>query len=299
MPQLVTATSPVGFGHLMRRWRAARQSSQLALALAAGTSVRHLSFVETGRATPSRNLVLRLGEALDLPLRARNDLLGAAGYATVFRETPLAEPPMAGVKTALDSILRQQEPYPALVLDRGWNILMRNAAALRLRWAFIDSQSFAAAGEAARNAMKMIFDPLLLRPYVVGWKDSAAQILLRLHHEATAGDSPAARLLDELMRYPGVSRQGLATPAPPNEPLMTVTLVKGALTIKYFSTIATFGTPQDITLQELRIKCFFPADAATAAVFQRLADEDPEWRGAGVSHGGNIEVPRYVAGKAK
>jgi hypothetical protein len=224
--------------------------------------------------------VLRLAEALDVPLRARNDLLRAAGYAPIFRESALAEPPMAAVKTALDSILEQQEPYPALVLDLGWNVLLRNIASLRLRHAFIDDKSAVAAGAAARNVMKLIFDPLLYRPYVLDWKDVADQILLRLRHEATAGDTPAAQLLDELLAYPGVPPVNVSTPAPPNEPLMTVTFVKGPLRIKYFSTISTFGTPQDITLQELRIKCFFPADPETAAVFRRLAADDPEGTGA-------------------
>jgi transcriptional regulator with XRE-family HTH domain len=282
MREPVTLGPTKGFGRLLREWRAVQQSSQLTLALAAETSVRHLSFVETGRAAPSRNLVLRLCEALDLPLRARNNLLGAAGYAPIFRETALAEPPMAGVKMALDSILRQQEPYPALVADSGWNIVMRNLAGLRMRQAFIDNDSYTAAGAAARNAMKFIFDPLLYRPYVVGWKDTAAQILLRLQHEANAKDAPAARLIDELLAYPGVPRPSFSAPAPPNEPLMIVTLVKGPLRIKYFSTISTFGTPQDITLQELRIKNFFPADEATAIIFRRLAAEDPDGTGTAV-----------------
>jgi transcriptional regulator with XRE-family HTH domain len=280
MPQPVKLEPRQTFGPLLREWRAARQVSQLDLALSAGASVRHLSFVETGRATPSRDFVLRLAEALDLPLRARNNLLIAAGYAPMFRESALAEPPMASIRTALDSILQQQEPYPALVLDLGWNVVMRNTASLRMRRAFIDDESSAAAGSAARNAMKLIFDPLLYRPYVVGWKETAEQILLRLRHEATTRNSPAGRLVDELLAYPGVPQINIAAPALPNEPLMTVTLVKGMLRIKYFSTISTFGTPQDITLQELRIKCFFPADPDTAAVFRCFAAEDPDGTGA-------------------
>jgi len=280
MPQPISRELRRAFGCVLREWRAARQVSQLDLALSAGASVRHLSFVETGRATPSRDFVLRLAEAMDLPLRARNDLLVAAGYAPMFRESTMAEPPMASVKTALDSILQQQEPYPALVLDRGWNVLMRNTASLRMRRAFIDDKNLAAAGPAAKNAMKLIFDPLLYRPYVVDWKTTAEQILLRLRHEATEKNSPAGQLVEELLAYPGVPPINIPAPAPPNEPLMTVTLVKGMLRIKYFSIISTFGTPQDITLQELRIKCFFPADPETAVVFKRLAAEDPDGIGA-------------------
>jgi len=128
--------------------------------------------------------------------------------------------------------------------------------------------------------MKLVFDPLLYRPYVVGWKETAEQILLRLRHEATTRNSPAGRLVEELLAYPGVASINISAPALPNEPLMMVTLVKGMLRIKYFSTISTFGTPQDITLQELRIKCFFPADPDTAAVFKRLAEQDPDGTGA-------------------
>jgi transcriptional regulator with XRE-family HTH domain len=279
MPESPKLEPRQAFGPLLREWRAARQVSQLDLALSAGASARHLSFVETGRAAPSRDFVLRLAEALDLPLRARNNLLIAAGYAPMFRESTLAEPPMAGVKIALDSILQQQEPYPALVLDLGWNVLMRNTASLRMRRAFIDDESSAAAGSAARNAMKLIFDPLLYRPYVAGWKETAEQILLRLRHEATTRNSLAGQLVEELLTYPGVPPINISAPAAPNDPLMTVTLVKGMLRIKYFSTISTFGTPQDITLQELRIKCFFPADPDTAAVFRHLAAEDPDGTG--------------------
>jgi len=264
------------FGRLLRQWRGARQVSQLDLALAAEVSPRHLSFVETGRAAPSRDMVLRLGETLDLPLRARNELLNAAGYAPIFNETALVEPVMDGVKTALAFILRQQEPYPALVVDRGWRIFDRNAAALRLRNAFLDPEKFAAAGAAARNAMKLIFDPLLYRPFVEDWEEIALQILLRLRHEAREGavGEPAAQLLRELMAYPGAPQPNFAAALPPNEPLMTVTLRKGDVRIKYFSTLSTFGTPQDITLQELRIKSFFPADAESAETFHRWAAEE-------------------------
>jgi transcriptional regulator with XRE-family HTH domain len=259
------------FGRLLRQWRGVCQVSQLDLAAAAQASPRHMSFLETGRATPSREMVLRLGEALDLSMRARNDLLVAAGYAPLFRETSFSEPPMEGVKTALDFILRQQEPYPALVVDQSWNIAGRNDAALRMRHAFLDDAKVASAGAAARNAMKLIFDPLLYRPFVVDWEAVAQQILLRLRHEARTGapGAPAALLLQELLEYPDVPRMSAGVTLPPNEPLMTVTLRRGDLRIKYFSTLCTFGTPQDITLQELRIKCFFPADAQSAETFRK------------------------------
>jgi transcriptional regulator with XRE-family HTH domain len=264
------------FGRMLRQWRNALRVSQLDLALSAGASQRHLSFIETGRAVPSRQMVMRLAEALDLPMRHRNELLVAAGFAPAFRQTALAEPMMGGVKTALDFILRQQEPYPALVVDRRWDVVARNAAAARMRRAFLDEHKVAAAGAAARNAMKLIFDPLLYRPWVVDWQETARQILLRLWHEARSGaDGEAARqLLRELLEYPGVPQASYDAMGPPNEPLMTVTLRRGPVQLKYFSTLSTFGTPQDITLQELRIKCFFPADEASAALFFRLKSEE-------------------------
>jgi hypothetical protein len=223
-------------------------------------------------------MVLRLADALDLPMRVRNDLLLAAGFAPAFRETALAEPVMEGVKTALDFILQQQEPFPALVVDRGWNIVARNDAAVRMRKAFLDEPKVAAAGSAARNAMKLFFDPLLYRPLIVDWEATAMQILLRLWHETRSptGGEEAAQLLRQLLEYSGVPQPDFGIPIPPNEPLMTVTLRRGPVQLKYFSTLSTFGTPHDITLQELRIKCFFPADEPSAALFRRLKVEDKQ-----------------------
>jgi transcriptional regulator with XRE-family HTH domain len=275
MAMLAAETSPASaFGQLLRSWRAERQLSQLELSLVAETSARHLSFIETGRASPSRALVLRLGAVLDLPLRARNELLLAAGYAPVFRERPLSEPIMADARRALEHILRQQEPYPAIVVDRGWNTLMRNEASRRMRRVLLDEKTLAKAGDAADNAMKMIFHPLLYRRWVVGWEELAPLLLLRLAHEAgTADGAHIADLVREIRSYPGVPAPALPEgPLPPNQPLLTVRLRKGDLRFDYFSTITTFGAPHDITLQELRIKCFFPADSESAATFHRLAE---------------------------
>lgn len=266
-------SSSSAFGQLLRGWRAERQMSQLDLSLVADTSARHLSFIETGRASPSRTLVLRLGAVLDLPLRARNELLLAAGYAPVFRERPLSEPIMADARRALDHILRQQEPYPAIVVDRGWNILLRNEASRRMRRVLLDPESIERAGPTTENAMKMIFHPLLYRRWVVGWEELAPLLLLRLAHEAAAADGGhIADLVREIRSYPGVPAPALSDgPLPPNQPLLTVRLRKDDLRFDYFSTITTFGAPHDITLQELRIKCFFPADSESAATFHRLA----------------------------
>jgi transcriptional regulator with XRE-family HTH domain len=266
------------FGKLLRQWRGRRALSQLDLATVTSTSPRHLSFVETGRAQPGRELVLRLAEALDMPLRARNAMLVAAGYAPVFRESDPATLPTDGVRRALEFALAQQEPYPAIVVEPDWTVVMANAAASRWRRCFVSDEQQDRVGANARNAMKMFFDRRLLRPFVVNWEQCARQILLRLRHEAMAGepDSPAARLLRDLLAYPGAPAADELDDGslPPNEPLMTVHIAKADVRMSYFSMLTTFGTPHDALLQELRIKLFFPADDASAAWFRQLAEAD-------------------------
>src|SRR4249920_768711 len=156
-----------GFGRALREWRTRRGLSQLTLAVDAGISSRHLSFVETGRAQPSREMVLLLARVLDVPLRDRNDLLAAAGFAPIYRATALDAPALGQVRRALDFILRQQEPYPAIVLDRHWNILLANAATGRLVEALLEPQ---VVGELGGNAMRLMFHPSGFRPHIVNWE---------------------------------------------------------------------------------------------------------------------------------
>lgn len=265
-------------GALLREWRGKRGMSQLELATITRTSPRHLSFVETGRAQAGRELVLRLAEALDIPIRARNTMLVAAGYAPAFRQSDLAMPPMEGVRKALEFALAQQEPYPAVVIEPDWTVIMANAGAFRWRRFFVPDEQAERVGPDARNAMKMFFDPRLLRPYVLNWEQCARQILLRLRHEATTTvpNSPSARLLRELHAYPGApSADELDDGSlPPNDPLMTVHLAKRGARMSYFSMLTTFGTPHDALLQELRIKLFFPADEGSAVFLRSLADAE-------------------------
>jgi transcriptional regulator with XRE-family HTH domain len=252
---------------MLRHFRKARQWSQLQMALAADASSRHVSFLESGRAQPSREMVLRLAEVLRVTLRDQNQLLQSAGFAAVFPETPLAKDPLGPHRLALESILSKQEPYPGLVADANWNIRMRNEPLGRMARAFIPPENFAAAGAAAGNAVKYLFDPLLWRPYIINWELTAMQMMQRLRDEG------AHELMGELLRYPGVP-SGLAASsgdAALRDPVMTIRLVKGNLRIHYFSILSTFGLPQDITLQELRIKLFFPADAETEAGFRQMA----------------------------
>ena len=248
-------------GALLRHWRSARRVSQLDLALEADVSMRHLSFVETGRAQPSREMVLRLAEALQVPLRERNTLLLAAGYAPLYSETGLDAPEMAEARRAVEFILAQHEPYPAIVLDRHWNVLMANAGTERFLALFPEC-----APPGPANGPRMIFHPQGLRPFIEDWEDLAWRLIQRLHREAASNpaDMATRALLDELLSYPGVPghwRMPDLERAP--APLLSVAYRHKDRTLRFFSTITTFGTPQDVTIQELRIECFFPADEAT------------------------------------
>src|SRR5712691_10047408 len=195
------------FGRLLRHWRAQRRVSQLALAVEAEVSSRHVSFIETGRAQPSREMVLLLADVLDVPLRYRNELLTTAGYAPIYRETGLDAPAMAQVRRALDLILRQQEPYPALVLDRHWNVLKVNQGSARVQAYFLDPVAVAELGPP--NAMRLIFHPRAFRPYIVNWEATAASLIQWLHRDALSGfaDAETRGLLEELLSYPDVPRQ--------------------------------------------------------------------------------------------
>jgi len=260
------------FGHLLRHWRQARGLSQLALGADAGVSIRHLSFLETGRAAPSRDMVRRLATALDMPLGESNALLLAAGFAPVYGERGLGAPELAPVRRALDFILKQQEPYPAIVVDGLWEIVMRNGATDRIFGPFLDSPPLGR--REARNALRSTFHPDGLRRFIVNWEELAWPLIHTLHREA-ATSSAVAGLRDELLAYPGVpARWRIPDPDAAVPPLLTMRLQRGHLNFAFFSTITSLATPQDVTLQQLRIECFHPADAATEAAAARLADAD-------------------------
>ena len=269
------------FGQLLRQWRGRRRLSQLALAVEAEISTRHLSFVETGRAHPSRDMVLLLARVLEVPPRARNELLTAAGYAPMYRETELEAPEMAQVRQALEFMLRQQEPYPALVVDGHWNILMTNEGASRLIGLFLDPAALAAVGRP--NAIRLTYHPHGLRPFIVNWEATAAALIQWLHRDILRGigDADTRRLLDELLSYPDVPRQWRMLDVDASTaPFLAVELAKGDVRVKFFSTLTSLGVPYDITLQELRVECFFPADADSERLMRSLATEGAPGRGA-------------------
>src|SRR5262249_6789961 len=194
------------FGHLLRGGGGGRRMSQLGLAVEADVSSRHLIFVETGRAQPSRDMVLLLAGVLEVPPRARNELLVAAGYAPMYLERRFEAPEFAEVRRALDFMLRQQEPYPGLVIDGHWNILLANKATERLMGLFLDRADLAAVG--APNAMRLTYHPRGLRPFIQNWEATAAALIQWLHRDLIRGigDEETARLLEELLSYPDVPR---------------------------------------------------------------------------------------------
>jgi transcriptional regulator with XRE-family HTH domain len=265
--------SPIAVGALLQKWRKMRHLSQLALATEAGISPRHLSFLETGRAKPSRQMVLLLANALDVPLRERNTWLLAAGFAPTFVESSLDAPALAQVRSALEAILRQQEPYPAVVMNRQWDIILGNAAATRFFAYLLDDR---APARNPANVIHMMFDPAALRPRVQNWQAVAVALFQRIRREAVGGigDEKTTQLIEEVLVYPDVRPLLRDVDAEkPSIPIIPVTFskAKGEPVFNFFSTVTTLGTPQDITLQELRIECFFPADTSTEEHARALA----------------------------
>lgn len=255
-----------GVGELLRDWRRRRRLSQLDVANEAAVSARHLSFVETGRSHPSRELLLHLAEHLDVPLRDRNTLLLAAGYAPVYPARALDDAEMDPVRGALDHILAGHEPYPAVIVDRHWNLVSANAGALSLFTAGVAPHLL----EPPANVYRLGLHPDGLAPRVRNMHDYSHHLLARLQRDALLSNAPELlALLEEVRAYPGVSEPSAIETNPARLlflPMEFTTLDGQDLTL--FSTIATFGTALDVTVAELSIEAFFPADAATRAALQ-------------------------------
>ena len=257
-----------GAGPLLRRWRESRHLSQLDLALEAEVSSRHISFLETGRATPSREMLLTLAGVLDVPLRERNILLLAAGYAPVYRETSLDDPRMSHVRAALEMILRQQEPRSAFAFDRHWNLVMGNAAFVRFLTAVMGAAPpgmlpLEVATEPRLNLLHLMFDPNAIRKLIVNWEPIAKSLLNQAHRAAAwARDNSMRELIAAILSYPGVPANwrepDLETP--PALMLSFELTMPGGKIARMFSTITTLSAPEDVTLQELHIEAFYPAD---------------------------------------
>jgi transcriptional regulator with XRE-family HTH domain len=256
------------FGEHLRAWRLRRRMSQLDLAGEADISTRHLSFVETGRSVPSREMVLRLAERLEVPLRERNALLVAAGYAPMYRERPLDDPALSAAREAVQLILKSHEPYPALAVDRHWNLLAHNALVPHLL-----------AGVAASllqppvNVLRLSLHPEGLAPRIVNIGQWRHHLFERLRQQIQAtGDTQLQALEQELRSYP-VPPDGDATRLE-GEVLGIVVPLRfrtGAGVLNLISTTTIFGSPVDVTLQELALETFFPADAFTGEALRQLA----------------------------
>jgi len=260
------------FGRLLKDWRERRGLSQLALAIAARTTQRHLSFVESGRATPSREMVLRLGATLSLPLRQQNALLLAAGFAPAWKERDLSTPDLAVVNSALDYMLAQNEPYPAFVIDRCWNLLRANRGASNLT-EFLAGAAPAKTSSEPVNLAVALLAPAGLRPFIVNWPEVALHFIRGVEADAQADGMPeTADLLQRLLAFPGVSTLSeLMTPKESHSPVLPIHFRRDGTSLRLFTTIATLGTPQDVTLDEIRIEFFFPMDDRTEQTFRGWA----------------------------
>ena len=261
--------SSVPVGNLLREWRQRRRMSQLDLALEAEISARHLSFIETGRSQPSREMVLNLTERLDVPLRERNVLLVAAGYAPVFPEKTLDDPALAAARRAVDTVLKGHEPFPALAVDRHWTLIASNAA--------VPSLLTGADPSLLRppiNVLRLSLHPDGLAPRIANLAERRAHLLARLRRQIEiSADKVLVELLNELAALPApLSRRPIAlTDHQLAGIVVPFRLVTDGGILSFISTTTVFGTPVDITLSELALEAFFPADAATAEALQRLA----------------------------
>jgi len=260
------------FGALLRKWRQIRGLSQLDLALAADSSARHLSFLETGRSHPSREMVMRLAATMDLPLRDRNRLLSDAGYRAAYTERPLEGEGLDQVRRALDYILQQQEPYPALVMNRCFDVLMINHAGAKLMQAL----GFQLGGEAGPpNILRMTLHPEGFRTVVKDWERAARHMIHRAYRQVNGRDEndPLVKILNEVLAYPGVPTDfSFEDPSHDALPVLPIELELNGVTLSWITTIASFGTPQDVTAEEIMVESMFPANAETEQIVKAMAN---------------------------
>jgi transcriptional regulator with XRE-family HTH domain len=261
-------------GSLLREWRSMRRMSQMDLALEAGVSTRYLSCIETGKSQASRDMVSTLADALGMPRRERNALMRAAGYTPHYAETPLQRPELDRMREAIEFILRHQEPYPAFVINRRWEVVLANAAAARVN-------RFLMRGRPLRhvNMLHQVFDPEDFRPVIVNWPEVAGRFISLLHEDIAAApsDPEPRQLLGEILAYPDVPehwRRRTLESEP--TPILNLVFRSDAGELRFFETITTFAGAKDVTLDELRIECSFPVDARTAELCARLQREEAE-----------------------
>jgi transcriptional regulator with XRE-family HTH domain len=255
-------------GHLIREWRQRRRLSQLDLACEADISTRHLSYVENGRASPSREMLMHLAERLDVPLRERNLLLTAAGYAPVYRERPLADPALSAARQAVDLVLRAHEPFPALAIDRHWTMLAHNRT-VPLLLAGVDAELL----KPPVNVLRLSLHPGGLAPRILNLVQWREHLFSRLKHQIDlSGDPVLVELLIELQALPFDASQSHGASIDPAGVAVPLQFSTPEGTLSFIGTTTVFGTPVDITLAELALETFFPADSHTAEQLRRLGD---------------------------
>jgi transcriptional regulator with XRE-family HTH domain len=260
--------APQPFGAHLRHWRQHRRLSQFDLAMDAAISTRHLSFVETGRSVPSREMVLRLSERLDIPLRERNTLLVAAGYAPMYRERPLDDPALSPARQAVELILKSHEPYPAIAIDRHWNLVAANSVVPHLLTGVQD----AALLQPPINVLRLSLHPQGLAPQIANLAQWRSHLLERVRHQIAASADPVlAELLQELQAYPTPDGADLHLDGEHLGVVMPFQFTTPQGVLSFISTVTVFGTPVDVTLQELAMETFFPADDFTRQVLMGLA----------------------------
>ncbi|HEU0217241.1 MAG TPA: helix-turn-helix transcriptional regulator [Stellaceae bacterium] len=256
-----------GIGHHLRSWRQRRRMSQLDLACEADISTRHVSFLETGRSRPSRDMVLHLAERLDVPLRERNVLLVAAGFAPVFPERPLDDPMLATARAAVDLVLAAHEPYPALAVDRHWTLIAANKASARVMGGISPELS-----KPPVNVLRIALHPEGLARRTANFAEWRGDLLARLRRQVDmTGDPTLAALYDELAAYPAPHPTSPPPMPNPNAVAIPFRLLTDSGVLSFLSTITVFGTPVDVTVSEVAIETFLPADRETAEALRRMA----------------------------
>ncbi len=262
------ARDQVTVGTLLRGWRTRRRISQLELALRADSSARHISFVETGRSLPSQAMVLRLAEHLDVPVRDRNTLLVAAGYAPAYPERPLRDPALAALRTGLDRLLAAYEPNPALLLDGMYDIVAANRGATALLDGVAEDLL-----RAPMNAMRLTLDPRGLAPRILNLAEWRAHLLERMERQiALRAFAPLRELYEEVAAHPVPGGRPVPVPAEAAAPFaLPLRIEAGGQVLSFISTVTTFNTPMDVTVSELAVETFLPADAETALALRQHA----------------------------
>lgn len=256
------------FGSLIKNWRKTRGLSQMELSFEADISSKHISFLETGRSQPSREMIIRLSNSLDVPLSERNVLFSAAGFAEAYSRMDINQPEMATVRNALQVMLDNHAPYPAVVFDWDWNILMANEPNQLMSQAIAAQQpNF----PETPNILELLFDPDGYKPFIDNWEEVVSVILQRLHKEKIMYQDRHSNLIERLMKYPDIPKSWQSFATESSQPMVNVTLKLGEIRLKLFSTLASFGTAIDITMQELIIEQYFPADEFTRQYFESLA----------------------------